>query len=232
MFLVWPHNWKHSYSPSSVLAHVDVEMLLRNSFHWTSLKQDISNLKLLLTSGIGGITGSGKRFLILNERQHIKSTLFVIFWYCDHPYYGLLRENSRMCFRNISFNVNKMQLFGKAMTNCKWSAFERCAGWGCMGAALLRSHMQLWSTAKQGTWGTTLPSGGAKPQTLLSALTQAAWGSVSGSYQRVCPGGTSPCALRWPCHRILQQLLRAAASEGFLTHQGRGPGCAQSRHLL
>lgn len=61
----------------------------------------------------------GKRFLTLSERQHITSTLFDIFWYCDHSYYGLLREDRRMCFRKISFNINKMQVFGKAMTSSK-----------------------------------------------------------------------------------------------------------------
>lgn len=74
--------------------------------------------------------------------------------------------------------------------------------------------------------------GDTKHQTLLSALTQAAWGSVSGSYQRVCPGGTSQHSWQWLCHRVLQQLLRVAASKGFLTHQGRGPECAWGRPLL
>lgn len=127
MFLVWPHNWNHSCAPSSVLGHIDVQMPLRNSFHWASLKQDTSNLKLLLTSGMGGIMVRGKRFLTLSERQHITSTLFDIFWYCDHSYYGLLREDRRMCFRKISFNINKMQVFGKAMTSSKWRALQRPA---------------------------------------------------------------------------------------------------------
>lgn len=101
-------------------------MLLRNTFRLASSKQEISNVKLLLTSG--GITERDKRFLILSERQHINSALSGVFWYCDHSYYGLLRERGSMCFGNDSFNTNKMQLFRKAMTSSKRSAFERCAG--------------------------------------------------------------------------------------------------------
>lgn len=102
-------------------------------------------------SGIGGITERGKSFLILSERQHITSTLSGIFWYGDRPYYGLLRENSRMCFRNASFNINKRQLFRKAIASYEWSTFERRAGWGYVGAAPLRSCRRL-----QGTRGARL----------------------------------------------------------------------------
>lgn len=73
--------------------------------------------------------------------------------------------------------------------------------------------------------------GDAKPQTLVSPLPQTAEGSVSGGYQRVRPGGTSPAAWWWQCHRVLRQLLRVAACGGFLTHQERGPGRAWSRSL-
>ena len=184
-------------------------MLLRNSFHWASLKQDISNLKLLLISGIGGITERGKRFLILSERLHIKSTLFGIFWYCNHPCYGLPSQNSRMCFRNISFNKNIMQLFGKATTNYKWSAFERHAGWGCVGAAPLCSHVQLWSTA---AWGHGVPgSAGGRCQTPDPSLCLHT--ICSGKCLRQLPEGLSWRDLP-TCLVVAMPLGFAAAPEG------------------
>lgn len=113
-----------------------------------------------------------------------------------------------------SFNINKMQLFGK----CRWSAFERCAGWGCMGAATLWSHMQLWSTAKQGTWGTRLcqwemsnPRPFSLPSHKLFGKVSLAttWGSVlegpphmpgSGRATRFCSSswGLLPVKASWP----------------------------------
>lgn len=52
---------------------------------------------------------------------------------------------------------------------------------------------------------------------------------VSQTQRSVLEG--TPHIWHWPCHQVLQQLMRIVASEVFLTLQGREPGCAQGSPL-